>query len=289
MGNYFIEVRVLGSMKYDLRSLIYDVRKKCRLGRGSRPIPHISLVYNPSPVVGRQEETRLITDFIKVCSKYELIQIKFDGWGSFEAQSNNGVAFVNIEIPQRMRDLRWDLVCRLKYYCNLDKEYDLKIGNFHPHATVAMKLSPLQLDRVNNYLKTQRPPKKHYYFARATLLKSGKILCEYDFALRRSLTRAEALDKRVMRQTFSVIGEQIADRNSNRNGTQYRNPRQVLMSRFKLRRVILIILGFVNLLLAGFSLTSQGILGLSPVSISLVFIGLSIGSFIAARGETRHR
>jgi hypothetical protein len=153
----------------------------------------------------------LISDFVEVCSQYKLTWFQFDGYGHFESTSNNGVAFVNIDMPPIIKNLRWELVRRLGDYCNLNREFDLKKENYRPHATVAMKLSPWQLRRVNSYLKTRRAPKKHYYFARATLLKNGKILREYDFALKRALNRSEALDKRIMRQTLNAIGESTAE------------------------------------------------------------------------------
>ncbi len=45
MTHYLIEIRFLGSAKYEIKRLIWEVDKKFRLGfaKYHRPVPHITL------------------------------------------------------------------------------------------------------------------------------------------------------------------------------------------------------------------------------------------------------
>jgi hypothetical protein len=195
-------------MKRDIRSIVYDVRKKLRI-EGSRPIPHISIVYDPTPRNARRDERRLISDFNSICAKYPLMEFQFGGFGSF---SDSGTAIIKVIPPPPMVDLRWDLICRLREYCVMHPKFDATRNNFSPHAAIALKLSSQKLGDVMDHLDKFEQPRKHYYLARATLLKNSRILSEYDFALRRSLTRRDALNKRVLGMTEAKIRHTINEK-----------------------------------------------------------------------------
>lgn len=195
-------------MKRDIRAITYDVRTHCHL-RGAKPVPHITLVSDTTPLNSKQDEKKLIADFNRVCSKYPAMEFQFNGFGTF---SGNGVAKINIVAPDQMLKLRWDLICRLRGYCELDQTYDAKQDYYSPHVTIAMKLKQNQLAEVMRYLRGINPPHGHYYLARTTLLKHGKILREYDFFLRRSLNRIQALSPRILAQTRAAIKHKLDEK-----------------------------------------------------------------------------
>ncbi|MDV2989156.1 MAG: 2'-5' RNA ligase family protein [Dehalogenimonas sp.] len=265
-------------MKYELKSLTSYIRRQVKLGRGVKHVPHISIVYNPTPSQGRRYEKRLISDFISICSKYPLMEFRFNGYGRFRNSSARepakDVAMVKIDVPESILAFRWDLICRLRDYCELHPKFDQKRNDYSPHATLALNLKPQTCDRIENKLRQLPPPQKHYYLARATLLKNSKILCEYDFALRKSLNRAEALDKRKMRQTLAVIGERIEEKNGFRTGFQ---------------RNVLIGLGLGSILLAGLSWVSQGLFGLNAMVSSLALLACSVIFFYSALSRRKSR
>ncbi len=211
MDKYFIEFRIMGPMKRDIKAITYEVRKNCNL-RGAKPVPHISLVSSPTPSSGKRDERRLIADFNEVCARYPAMEFQFNGFGHFDNFPANGVAKINIIPSEKMLELRWDLINRLRSYCDLDRNYDATRNFYTPHATIAMKLDRPQLTRVMNHLSRLEQPRKHYYLARATLLKNSRILSEYDFFLRKSLTRSQALSKRIQAMTQRKIRQQIKEK-----------------------------------------------------------------------------
>jgi 2'-5' RNA ligase len=208
MANYFIEVRIMGQMKHEIRAITYDVRRNCHI-RGSKPIPHISIVSNPTPDNPRQYEKKLIYDFISICSNYSVMELQFNGFGSFPNYNANGVAKINVKPSKELLALRWDLISHLKNYCQLDRRFDAKKDYYSPHITIAMNLNQNQLSRVMTYLSHKNQPKNHHYMARATLLKNRRILREYDFFLKRPLTRSQALNPIIRSRTYAMIKKQI--------------------------------------------------------------------------------
>ena len=306
MDKYFIEFMIIGSMKNDIRSIVYDVRKELNL-EGSRPIPHISIVYDPTPKNARRDERKLIGDFNSICSKYPLMEFQFWGFDSF---TDNGAAIIKIIPPQRMIDLRWDLICRLREYCVLHPKYDATKNYYIPHVAVVLKLSPEKLGDVMGHLDSFEQPRKHYYMARATLLKNGKILREYDFVLRRSLARIEALNKRIEARTLAGIRETIDQKiqtgslhHTIRTGRyplrQIRGvparPRRIAhiernhahASRVAVRKFlqfIFTILWLACLVLAVITFYLPGMFGLVPWVGILIFICWALVFFFVARG-----
>jgi hypothetical protein len=210
-GKLFYEVRIMGSMKHEIRTITYDVRRNCHL-RGKKPIPHISIVSSPTPYSPRQYEKKLISDFISICSKYPITELQFDGFGKFLNSGDNNVAIIKVKPSKELYKLRWDMICRLRNYCQLAPTFDSKQDYYKPHITIAMNLNQNQLSRVMAYLGRRSKPRNHHYMARATLLKNGRILREYDFFLRRSLTRSQARNPIIRARTFAMIRKQINEK-----------------------------------------------------------------------------
>jgi hypothetical protein len=236
MAGYFIEARIMGSMKHEIRNITYDVRKNCYL-RGSKPIPHISIVSNPTPFNPRRDEKKLLRDFTSICSHYPIMELQFDGFGSFPCSNSNGVAKINIKPSHELLELRWDLISRLKSYCQLDRIFDTKKDYYSPHITIAMNLNQDQLNRVMSYLRKKEQPHNRHYLTRVTLLKNHKILAEYDFFLKRTLTRNEALSRRIEAETNARIRNHLSKKIEEKSINQYKqsidNPLKALIIKIK--------------------------------------------------------
>ncbi len=198
----------MGSMKHEIRTIIYDVRRNCHI-RDSRPIPHISIISNPTPYNPQKDEKRLIRNFISTCSKCPITELQFNGFDKFLNANSNNAAIIKVQPSKELYKLRWDLICSLRSFCRLDSEYDSKQNYYKPHVTLACNLDRNQLDAIMTYLSHRSQPYGHHYMARATLLKNGRILMEYDFFLRRSLTRSQALNPIIMSRTYLMIKKQI--------------------------------------------------------------------------------
>lgn len=95
-------------------------------------------------------------------------------------------------------------------YCKL-KQFDYN-RNFNYHSTIAMNLERNLFERIKRYIHQKEPPNYKEFILRVTLLKESKILCEYDFLLRRALTRREAKDKHIYAQTINLLKEFFAGR-----------------------------------------------------------------------------
>lgn len=204
MAQYLIEFRFFGKAKYEMKDLIYRVQRKFRL-RTKRAIPHVTLVGG----ITTNNEHQLVYEFNKICNESPLMGMKIDGYEVFE---ENKVVFVNIEPSQELENFRWSLSKNLQPYCALQRQDYAK--NFAFHATIAMKLDYYKFNQIKNYVNQIEEPKYKHFLLRATLLKNGKILVEYDFLQRRLLNRGEAKSGANYRKTMHLLQEFFAGRHN---------------------------------------------------------------------------
>lgn len=207
MTRYLIEFRFLGETKHELKTLIWQVDRIFRIGHAKRhrPVPHVTLV---GPLYTR-DERRLIFDFEELCSKQPIMTFNVKGFGTFE---DTRVVFIKIEPDETLDKFRWELSQKLKHYCDLGP-YDLS-RKFNFHATIAMRLHPDKFNEVIDFIKTLPEPKFTYCVMRVTLLKKQKILREYDFFLRRSLSRREAKSRRILSESFQILEKYLEQNKS---------------------------------------------------------------------------
>jgi calcineurin-like phosphoesterase family protein/2'-5' RNA ligase len=196
MTHYLIEIRLFGTAKYEFKRLIREVNRTFRI-RSHRPVPHISLV---GPFYTRDEK-RLISDFEKLCAKQPLMTFNIKGFGTFE---DTRTVFINIEPDENLDTFRWELSRRLGDYCNL-RPHDYE-REFKFHSTIATKLSQGKFDKVKKYIETKPEPEfAHCVVMRVTLIKNSKILREYDFLLRRLLSRREAKSRSILSESYKLL------------------------------------------------------------------------------------
>lgn len=197
MIHYLIEFRFFGKAKYEIKQLIREVDQRFHLRRGHK-VPHISLA-GPFET---GDERRLISDFKRLCSNQDIMHFEVDGFDTFE---DNKVVFIYIKPDIKLDEFRWQLSKKLQIYCYL-KPHDLE-RKFEYHATIAMKLSPDKFKAIKCFINSKPQPKFKHILARITLIKNSLILCEYDFLLKRLLTRREAKSGEVLTQTFRKLDE----------------------------------------------------------------------------------
>ena len=206
MVHYLIEFRFHGKAKYEIKKLVYEINRRFRLGY-KRAIPHITLV---GPFY-TNDERRLIGDFNRLCTKSPLMNFEVDGFSAFE---DSKVIFLDVKPSKELDEFRWNLSQTLNPYCQLrrfDNERD-----FVFHATIAMKLLEDKFSAIRDYINRKSKLNFKHVMVRATLLKGGFILREYDFLLRRPLVRRLAKDKRVYAQTLDLLKGHFEDKfNSN--------------------------------------------------------------------------
>ena len=198
MTHYLIDIRLMGSVRHQIRTLSNQLQEKFNLG-DKRVIPHITLA---GPFSTRNEK-KLIEDFTRVCSNQKKIP-KYDvgGYGFFD---DSKVVFVTITPDETLKQFRYQLSRAISPYCSL-RNYDLDSADeFRFHSTLAMKLHWLTFKRIKWYFREQEGVVYRHHPIRATLLRNSKILCEYDFIQGRMLSRAQALSKAIRMRDFDIL------------------------------------------------------------------------------------
>ena len=131
-----------------------------------------------------------------MCCNTGLIGYIVEGIDAF---TDTGVVYLDVRPSEELIAFRRDLRDGLRKYCNLC-EWDFA-EPFEFHTTIAMHQPPEIIRAIINTVKHDQ--RYSHRMLRATLLKNGKILCEYDFLLKRMLSRQEALNKTFfIRHTF---------------------------------------------------------------------------------------
>lgn len=198
MTHYLIDIRLMGSVKHQIRTLSNHLNEKFNLGE-KLVIPHITL----AGPFSSGDETRLVDDFTRICSDQKAIP-KYDV-GSYGFFDETRVVYVTITPDEILRQFRYQLARSISPYCSL-RRYDLDSAeDFRFHATLAMKLDWLTFQRIKWYFRNQESVVYRHHPIRATLLRNSKILCEYDFVQERMLSRAQAMSKATMLRDFDIL------------------------------------------------------------------------------------
>ena len=179
-----------------MRDIAYNVREyfmgpqQRRSER--RVVPHITLA--GSLTTG--DETRLVQEVVAACKKYKIIKFKLNGFDRF----NENVIYVKINPSPSLVSLQKDIATRLNDFCKMG-EHDLHTP-FTFHGTLHMDKNGIHnFDKIWEFVNTYSIPSFDLLVARVTILKNGRILCEHDLILDRTLNRREALSRSLAEQT----------------------------------------------------------------------------------------
>jgi len=198
MTRYLIDIRMMGSVKQQIRALSDHLEEKFGIGN-KLVVPHITLA---GPFSTENEE-KLIADFTRVCTdQTEIPNYELGGYGFFD---DSRVVFVTITPNGTLQQFRYQLSRAISPYCSL-RRYDLDSAEeFRFHATLAMKLDWLTFQRIKWYVRRQDSVLYRHHPIRATLMRNAKILCEYDFIQERMLSRAQALSRATRKRDFAIL------------------------------------------------------------------------------------
>ena len=198
MTHYLIDIRLMGSVKHQIRNLSNHLQEKFNLG-DKRVIPHITLAGPFSTL----DEKKLIEDFTRICTNQkEIPKYEVGSYGFFD---DSKVVYVTITPDENLKQFRYQLSQTISPYCSLRK-YDLdSLDEFKFHSTLAMKLDWLTFQRIKWHFRRQESVIYRHHPIRATLLRNSKILCEYDFIQDRMLSRAQALSRATRMRDFDIL------------------------------------------------------------------------------------
>ena len=198
-NKYLLVFRFQGKAKFLIKQLVNAIYKNFGIS-STRVIPHITLA---GPFT-TNDEKRLIKDFIRLCSETPLMNFEINGFGTFEERK---VLFLVVQPCRKLKEFRMQFAESIRPYCTLSS-YDHE-HFFTFHSTLAMKLPEEKFSQIKEYIISKQNLHLKHIIARATLLKEGLILTEYDFLLRRTLTRREAKDKQIYFQTITQLKDHL--------------------------------------------------------------------------------
>jgi 2'-5' RNA ligase len=198
MTRYLIDIRLMGSVRHQIRTLSDHLQEKFTIGN-KRVVPHITL----AGPFSTSDEEKLVEDFTRICTdQKEIPKYEVGGYGFFD---DTRVVFVTITPDETLKQFRYQISQALSPYCSL-RDYDRDSAEeFRFHATLAMKLDWLTFRRIKWYFRVQESVIYRHHPIRATLLRNSKILWEYDFIQERMLSRAQALSRATMKRDFEII------------------------------------------------------------------------------------
>jgi 2'-5' RNA ligase len=198
MTHYLIDIRLMGSVKNQIRTLSNHLAEKFNLGE-NLVTPHITLAGPFSTT----DETKLVEDFTRICTNQKMIP-RYD-MGSYGFFDDTRVVFITITPDETLQQFRYQVSQAISPYCSLRK-YDLDSAeDFKFHATLAMKLDWFTFQRIKWHFREQEQVTYRHHPIRATLLRNSKIVCEYDFIQERMLSRAQALSKATRMRDFDIL------------------------------------------------------------------------------------
>jgi 2'-5' RNA ligase len=194
---YLIEIRIRGDTRDICKQLIYDIyhRFKVRGMVRKRPVPHITL-FGPFGC----RSIRAVIDAIRETGQnYSKLEYAVDGFDYFESRkkflfittsSRKNVIYLKIRPSEDLKEFRHLLSKKLqKITDTVNIDYDSK-EKFRFHATLAMKDIDRKFDDIWEYLQKYDVSGSAAAYS-ITLLKMGKIVCEYDLYEKRVLRRRQ--------------------------------------------------------------------------------------------------
>ena len=196
---YLIEIRIRGDIKDVCKKLIFDIYRKFRV-RGvvkKRPVPHFTL-FGPFGC----RSIKSVIDVIKETgADYSKLEYQVKGFDYFELKkkflfittsTKKNVIYLKINPSEELKDFWHKLAKRLlKITDTVNVDHDSK-EEFKFHATLAMRDIDRKFDDIWEYLKKYDITKYGTSY-RITLLKMGKIVCEYDLYEKKVLRRNQVL------------------------------------------------------------------------------------------------
>jgi hypothetical protein len=212
--NWLIEIRTMREM--------YRLKKELKLKKVPR-VPHISLVYDFTPKINPYKIAKVIQE---TAEKYKKLELSYKGLELKKGIKGYVLSF-KIEPSDELQYFRYELYHNLEPY--IYESSSAKVLNsasskdFWFHASIAYHLKNKTAKRIKNFIETGNVEKSfistffsaifgnkiqtriksfnlHARVIRITLLRSGRIVYEYDTLLNKILNRREALSRKTFEQ-----------------------------------------------------------------------------------------
>jgi len=226
--DYIIEARPFIE-KQKLKRKIHELKKEIRI-RKSRPVPHLTLVYDFSPKIQNYRLAELIKE---TASKYGDLRFEYCGWDLIERERGYVFGF-KIKPSEELKEFRHELYQNIKNFIIEDprkKKFNtLSKDDFWFHLAIAIHLDRKTVERIDKFVKNEKTERafldKIFNFlkskevthaghirkpmilesevARISVIRSSKISYELDKFTNRILDRREALSKSYKRSTLTA-------------------------------------------------------------------------------------
>ncbi len=120
---------------------------------------------------------------------------EISGFGSFNAEKEHKVLYLDVKAPEAMLRFRNELARRLnRKIPDLKRKFSIR-RNPDFHATIAFKSIDKKFDRIRTYVD-RFAPSFSQLFRRVTIIRGNRIYKEVDLATKCVLGRSQALGKR---------------------------------------------------------------------------------------------
>ena len=194
---YLIEFRLYRSSKHFTRKISRELVRRFKVKQSAKQVnpAHITL-FGP---FNTHDEYRLIQEFEKFCSKYDLIQYSLGGFDHI----NKEVIYLDVEPSQELVEFRRELAHN---FMRFTTDYPLwdKEPDFIFHTTLTKDFGD-KFEAIWNYLSRIHASKRDQYMLRVCLLKNRSILFSYDLFQRKMLSRDAELSEREMDKTINLV------------------------------------------------------------------------------------
>ncbi len=218
---YLVEIRVGGRLNEKLRDLVKAIKINFDIKSKFRYVPHITIMGELST----SNQKDLIDTVQNVVKDYDLVSFRLGDFGEFPGRAVHARVLPSAEL----KEMQQKLVESLRRFCEL-KAYDLK-GSFKPHATICLDTDlsektedgiKREFGRILEFLESWKLPDHKQHALRVSVIgKNRTIVCEYDLILRRMLSRREALDMTLFKETMLAF-EKMVKRSATNAGKRLR-------------------------------------------------------------------
>lgn len=221
--DYIVEVRPFIE-KEKLKRKIHELGREIRI-RKSRPVPHLTLVYDFTPKIQNYRLAELIKE---TASKYGDLRFEYCGWDLIERERGYVFGF-KIKPSEELKEFRHELYQNIKNFIIEDprkKKFNtLSKDDFWFHLAIAIHLDKKTVERIDKFVKNEKTERtfldKIFNFlkskegthtehirrplvfpsevARISVIRSRRISYEYDKFTNKILDRREALSKNYIR------------------------------------------------------------------------------------------
>jgi 2'-5' RNA ligase len=204
--SYHVGIRLHGYAKDFIKALTCEISKNFNLGNlEKRIVPHMTLI-RPFTT---ENEIELVDSFEETLSAYKNpLFYTLKGFDVFE--NNEKVIYSRVEKNPEIEKIISGLEKSFGnniHYANEKINLPSDENEINLHCSIIDKNANAYLDYIKNFVSQQKFPEQVQPVFRIYLLKNNFILREYDFYLKKSLERFDAINPFVFKETLSKFRE----------------------------------------------------------------------------------